>query len=43
MQDENSGLTISISSSEGASSNNADVLMSPFAEAQQHLEQDPNE
>jgi hypothetical protein len=33
MQDENSGLTISISSSEGASSNNADVLLPPLAEA----------
>jgi hypothetical protein len=43
MQEENSGLTVSISSSEGASSNNADFLLPPFAEAQQHLVLDPNE
>jgi hypothetical protein len=41
MQDENSGLTISISSSEGASSNNADILLPPLDEAQQNLEQNP--
>jgi hypothetical protein len=43
MQEENSGLTFNISSSEGASSNNADFLLPPIAEAQQHLVQDPNE
>jgi hypothetical protein len=43
MQEENSGLTINISSSEGASSNNATFLLPPDEEAQQPLEQDPNE
>jgi hypothetical protein len=42
MQEENSGLTISISSSEGASSNNAAFLLPPAEEAQQPLVQDPN-
>jgi hypothetical protein len=34
MQEDNSGLTISISSSEGASSNNTDFLLPPAIEAQ---------
>jgi hypothetical protein len=34
MQEDNSGLTISISSSEGASSNNTDFLLPPAVEAQ---------
>jgi hypothetical protein len=43
MPDGNNGLTISISSSKGESSNNDDVLLPPLAEAQQHLEQIPND
>jgi hypothetical protein len=43
VQEENSGLTISISSSEGASSNNAAFLLRTAEEAQQPLVQAPNE